>query len=116
MRGVYLLEHTQQPVDVCGLGEHRSLLLDLSSQLSWSRFWQRFLAQESEWKGIQMARRSCAYNVIYGENTGSSSQLTPPPILITPIDNPDNIATVEGELSDLSGFKRMQGSYTRDQC
>lgn len=42
---VYILEHIQQSVNICSLGEHRGLLLRFMGQLSGSQFWQRFLIE-----------------------------------------------------------------------
>jgi hypothetical protein len=96
LRRVYILEHVQQSVNICSLGEHRSLLFRFVSQLSRSQFWQRF-------------------DVVDRENAGPPPQLSPPPVLITPIDDLDNVTTVERELSRFGRFKGMQRSYASDQ-
>ena len=66
-------------------------------------------------KYTQTTWDSIAYDVVDGENTSSSLQLTPPPVLITPINDPDNVTAIEGKLFRFSGLKRMRHSYAGDQ-
>jgi hypothetical protein len=46
-----------------------------------------------------------AHNIVDGENTGPSPQLSPPPVLITSINNLDDVTAVERELSRSVGSK-----------
>jgi hypothetical protein len=64
---------------------------------------------------IQTTRSFRAYDIVDRENACPSPQLTPPPVLITSIDNSDDVSAIESKLSRFGRFEGMQRSYTRDQ-
>lgn len=94
LRGVHPTEKRQQTVHIGGLSKDSRLLFRFSRELSSSRLWQRL-------------------DIVDGEDTCPAFQLATPPILVSPIDNLDDIAFLESKLSGFGGFEGVQRPHPR---
>ena len=66
-------------------------------------------------RDVRRTGSSLAYNIVDGENTSPPPQLSPPPVLITSINNLDDVTTFERELPRVCGLEGMQRSHASDQ-